>query len=1413
MKLNSLYKIESLLILFCKVKIVICYLISFFGLYLLKPKNLKRLCLSIIFNLSFLISSAQTYPVQISTQLIPPYSGYLPDYADPTAQNLKVILQFNDFTVPSYNLKLKFEIKGNGFSLVTKSIYNPPPLSLQPGQPLLLSGIDIAPYLSSNNLDFIGINQSQYEQRMALPEGYYSICVKAYDYYSGSPVQVSNEACAQGWFTLSNPPLLNLPLCNTVVTPLQPQNLLFSWTPVNLGSPNSAFNTSYLFELWEMRPDSTVNPNQLVQNTQPIFSQATTFNSLNYGIADPPLNLYNKYAWRVRVIDGSGRDWFINNGFSQVCTFYYGSISNTLGNNTGLNIQAEALDYTTGKATWTLQTIYNAYQFEVRKANTQNWFPYTTTSGSQQIDNLEPNNTYECRVKGFGNDFNSEYSNTVQFTTPNAPTYNCNQTAPIYSLNTTPLPINKALPGITLRSGQFDIKIKTIEPAPNGLGWYKGSGYALMFGLLPVPVTFTNVFIDDKLRHQQGLIEAVTQGIKNWMVQFDIEDAEDNATYTEGTLDSVYINGNQYCYTTIQNQTPVCTTLDTTNKITVIRDGDGNQYVVNAGPPPTVTGPTNYLNTSNDNLAASDTLKVEFIASPNQNFGFDGKEYAAFVEGYECIKLSNGKNYFVPNKSIGINQNDKVYASCIINNLVAANLSFKTFGGAILSKTSVNPTVFEITNIPANANCIYAWYNNKKIGKLNVTNLNKVNKKVVLVSVNSASLSLGGSQMGAALNAIYKQANTNFTITTATNFTFNLGNDGLEAADANLMSKYSAEMRALRNAYKQKDSLYDRNAYYFFIVSNFNDGNIKGYMARGRALGFLSANATATDVAHELAHGAFKLEHTFPAIPKATSNNLMDYNNGTHLVKSQWLNIQNPTNELTWLDSEEDGSLFDYDLGKFVSEKFGLSCYNTYKNYDGIIPQCFWNNSTCLNPSVDCYKTAMFCGLFDGLFLIIKDTYSLLELINCWTGSNPIYYTQACEQKREKTINTIKAVKEICGKTNGASIVYNQMSQSLGNWSYETFCTNLTCSYNQGRLVFDILSFVYGGGELKTVFTGGITATKLATYLTTIDKTFINLPRVLAKGGHEMKKIGATFYLYVKLNTDPKFTLGTIDAAKKAIHFNVPIVKTSNAPRIAEKLENIAYVVTENGQQVVKRGDVEIVSESGVAKAVVTEAGGSLFGKSVIAGISGFSDNVATLASQQGLNLTTFKNIEELSVQDLIQSQSQNLIKLNSIRNNIPLPNATTLMQKVIPKSDIQKYLSGQYKSCKGFMSTAKDSKHLNNYNDIYYGMRLDYQGSAFSISDGSCGVIRFKAPNANTSIVPRSSNNVLAGVDDAPFPYTGHGFTSGTNGRLGVPEWKMNTFADLQNGEAELYEVFSNGTEVLKARFNKQLGQFVPVQ
>lgn len=99
----------------------------------------------------------------------------------------------------------------------------------------------------------------------------------------------------------------------------------------------------------------------------------------------------------------------------------------------------------------------------------------------------------------------------------------------------------------------------------------------------------------------------------------------------------------------------------------------------------------------------------------------------------------------------------------------------------------------------------------------------------------------------------------------------------------------------------------------------------------------------------------------------------------------------------------------------------------------------------------------------------------------------------------------------------------------------------------------------------------------------------------------------------------------------------------------------------------------------------------------------------------------------------------------------------------------------------------------------------MDYDQTNFFLSDGSCGVIRFKATNANTAIVPTNLSQ------PAPLPFTNHGFTSGNNGRLGVPEWEMDNFAQIDEG-SELWELFSNGTEVLKAKFSVSQNKFIPV-
>jgi len=69
-----------------------------------------------------------------------------------------------------------------------------------------------------------------------------------------------------------------------------------------------------------------------------------------------------------------------------------------------------------------------------------------------------------------------------------------------------------------------------------------------------------------------------------------------------------------------------------------------------------------------------------------------------------------------------------------------------------------------------------------------------------------------------------------------------------------------------------------------------------------------SCSTDARTLAHELGHGAFNLEHTFPVLPQGTTDNLMDYNGGPRLIKPQWDLIHNPELTTGLLDDETDGA-------------------------------------------------------------------------------------------------------------------------------------------------------------------------------------------------------------------------------------------------------------------------------------------------------------------------------------------------------------------------------------------------------------------------------------------------------------------------------------------------------------------------
>ncbi|HET8962492.1 MAG TPA: fibronectin type III domain-containing protein, partial [Chitinophagales bacterium] len=438
-------------------------------------KNFFLLFLSVFLLGNALKSHAQKYPVQITSQLIPPFSGYLSDYCAPGNQQLKLLVVFNDFTVPSYTVKIKISISGQGINITSKDYFFAGPFTLQPGVPMEISGSDFTQLLNTRNLNFSGISSAEYEKRKLLPEGYYNICFTAYDYSNPTAIQVSNQSCAFGWMVLNDPPFLNTPICESIIKPSDPQTVFFQWTPMNLVSPNSANSTIYDFELYEVKPENQ-NPGNIVQTLPPIYRFTTPLTFVNYGITEPQLYPGTKYVWRVQARDEGNRDLFKNKGYSQICTFKYGNSLSQLDSNTlKLSLKGNALNHRLIKYTWDSLSIFSGYRLEYRKKGGVNWFPINTTTSQALASKLEPENTYEAHVKGVSPDGEGPWSDIVVITTPSKPIIVCGQQLfPTSSANSKPHQFGKA--GQVWNVGQFEMVVTDLEFANNPSGLYSGYG-------------------------------------------------------------------------------------------------------------------------------------------------------------------------------------------------------------------------------------------------------------------------------------------------------------------------------------------------------------------------------------------------------------------------------------------------------------------------------------------------------------------------------------------------------------------------------------------------------------------------------------------------------------------------------------------------------------------------------------------------------------------------------------------------------------------------------------------------------------------------------------------------------------------------------------------------------------------------
>ena len=481
----------------------------------------------IIYSLSFItallftlgIYAQNIYPLSLTTQLVPPYSSRIADYAAPGNEKLRIIAFQRDLTQPSYRFFLRMEISVNGKVLFrTSGSWMPNPGTISPGVPTIFNGTDLQPYFDINHLEFVNYSRDQYLSNPNLPEGFTTICFTAYD-YSRPDVAVSQQNCSNYYLTLPQPPVLNYPACGTQVLALQPQQMLFSWTPMNMGN-NASATTVFEFSLYENRDNR--NPNDAVQNLAPVYTTQTSANTIVYGPAEPALQDSMQYVWRVQAIDQTGSQAFVNNGYSQPCSFWY--VPNSVFNWNAvqpLQVYAQAMNETNAKIGWRPDNtmLYNSYKVQYRKSGNSaySWFSNITADTTFFVSQLEPNTRYETQVAGIKGNDTGQLSKTVVFTTPARKTVSCNASPTILAAYNGK-PYTNAIKGDMVHYGNFDVTLNRVTPNPATPGWYSGTGSVIIPFMANIELTvhFDNIQVDDAMQVTAGEIIFDSQDINEW---------------------------------------------------------------------------------------------------------------------------------------------------------------------------------------------------------------------------------------------------------------------------------------------------------------------------------------------------------------------------------------------------------------------------------------------------------------------------------------------------------------------------------------------------------------------------------------------------------------------------------------------------------------------------------------------------------------------------------------------------------------------------------------------------------------------------------------------------------------------------------------------------------------------------------
>ncbi|KEQ49191.1 hypothetical protein SK578_2068 [Streptococcus mitis] len=219
---------------------------------------------------------------------------------------------------------------------------------------------------------------------------------------------------------------------------------------------------------------------------------------------------------------------------------------------------------------------------------------------------------------------------------------------------------------------------------------------------------------------------------------------------------------------------------------------------------------------------------------------------------------------------------------------------------------------------------------------------------------------------------------------------------------------------------------------------------------------------------------------------------------------------------------------------------------------------------------------------------------------------------------------------------------------------------------------------------------------------------------------------------------------------------------------------------------------------------------------------------------EYGVSWDEFNRLRNTHVTKMTQSEYDMMI---DIRNTIPYPNDSTVMQKIMPIEDEVWLFDRKKATAGGYVAKRSDVKNITNIREAVEGLRLDYEGSPFveTMIDANGNRVAVRDQNGNLKLktdaylrleyttdetgyikIPYgdmdgnlidAKGNVLMNSDTGkPYkaidPASGNGFIKSDSDEFLVPEYRHSNRSRLKEGSKLYLNV--GGEEVLVGRVNK---------